>query len=154
MIQNSHLVPWFWLMPFRSYAHPSLQMNFYWKLKMDYFASMQGFHPKEGLSWKILNLLMIRTQNCSSGPQNYTSSFIMGYEHSWVALFGDQAPHSMSMKFHSDSSQKPCSSLISLRSSVVPSHYESYNHLRVSHHRFPLGWLCLVMLILTSLQGS
>ena len=78
VIQNSHFVPWFWLMPNRSYAHPSFQMNFYWKLRMDCLASMQGFHPKEGLSWKILIPLMIRTQNRSNGPQSYTSSFIMG----------------------------------------------------------------------------
>ena len=79
VIQNSHLDPWFRLMPNRSYAHPSLQMNFYWKLRMDCFASMQGFHPKEGLSWKkILNPLMIQTQNRSNGPQSYTSSFILG----------------------------------------------------------------------------
>ena len=44
-----------------------------------------------------------------------------GYEHSWVGLSRDQTTHSMSMKFYSDSLQKPCSSLISLRSSVVPS---------------------------------
>jgi hypothetical protein len=97
---------------------------------------------------------MIRTQNCSSGPQNYTSSFIMGYEHSWVALFGDQAPHSMSMKFHSDSSQKPCSCLISRRSSVVPSRYEPYDHHRASYHRCPLGWLFWVLLFIISMQGS
>ena len=77
-IQNSRLVPWFWLIPNRSYVHPSYQMNFYWKLRMDCLASMQGFHPKEGLSWKILIPLMIRTQNRSNGPYSYTFSFIMG----------------------------------------------------------------------------
>ena len=79
---------------------------------------------------------------------------LCGHEYSWVALFGDQSTHSMSMKFHSASSQKPCSSLISPRSSVVPSSYESYDHLRVSHHRCSLGWLCLVLLFIISVQGS
>ena len=77
-----------------------------------------------------------------------------GHEHSRVALFGDQATHSMSMKSCSDSSQKPCSSLISVRSSIVPSSYESYDHLRVSQHRCSLGWLCLVLLFIISMQGS
>ena len=79
---------------------------------------------------------------------------LWGYEHSWVALSGDQTTHSMSMKFCSDSSQKPCSSLISPRSSDVPSHYEPYDHLRVSPHRCPLGWLFWVLLIIISMQGS
>ena len=70
------------------------------------------------------------------------------------ALSRDQATHSMSMKFFSDSSQKPCSSLISPRSSVVPSSNESYDHLRVSLHRCSLGWLCLVLLFIISMQGS
>ena len=41
-------------------------------------------------------------------------------------------------------------------SSGVPSHCESYDHLRVPHHRRPLGWLCLVLLlpIIISMQGS
>ena len=73
---------------------------------------------------------------------------LWGYEHSWVALSRDQTTHSMSMKFCSDSSQKPCSSLISPRSSDVPSRYEPYDHLRVSHHRCPLGWLFWVLLII------
>ena len=79
---------------------------------------------------------------------------LWGYEHSWVALSGDQTTHSMSMKFCSDSSQKPCSSLISPRASIVPSSYESYDHLRVSQHRCSLGWLCLVLLFIISMQGS
>ena len=79
---------------------------------------------------------------------------LFGYEHSWVALSGDQTTHSMSMKFCSDSSQKPCSSLISPWSSVVPSHYEPYDHLRVSHHRCSLGWLFWVLHIIISMQGS
>ena len=79
---------------------------------------------------------------------------LWGYEHSWVALSGDQPSHSMSMKFCSNSSQKPCSSLISPRSSVVPSRNEPYDHLRVSHHRHPLGWLFWVLLLIISMQGS
>jgi hypothetical protein len=43
---------------------------------------------------------------------------LWGHEHSLVALSEDQATHSMSMKFHSDSSQKSCSSWISLRSFI------------------------------------
>ena len=48
----------FWLIPNRSYVHHSYQMNFYWKLRMDCFATtfifdeMWGFRPKEGMSWK------------------------------------------------------------------------------------------------------
>ena len=79
---------------------------------------------------------------------------LWGYEHSWVALSGDQTTHSMSMKFCSDSSQKPCSFLISSWSSVVPSRYEPYDHLMVSPHRCPLGWLFWVLLIIISMQGS
>ena len=43
-------------MPNRSYVHTSYQMNFYWKLRMDRFATtfifdeMQSFLPKEGMS--------------------------------------------------------------------------------------------------------
>ena len=69
-------------------------------------------------------------------------------------LYPEIATQSMSMKFCSDSSQKPCSSLISPRASIVPSSYESYDHLRVSHHRCSLGWLCLVLLFIISMQGS
>jgi len=58
VIQNSHLTPWFWLMPDRSYNHSSFQLNFYWKLRMDCFA-MQSFSPKEGMSWNSF----------SSGPE-------------------------------------------------------------------------------------
>ena len=50
VVQNSHLTPWFWLMPDRSYNHSSFQLNFYWKLRMDCFA-MQSFSPKEGMNW-------------------------------------------------------------------------------------------------------
>ena len=79
---------------------------------------------------------------------------LWGYEHSRVTLSGDQATHTMSMKFCSDSSQKPCSSFISSWSSVVPSRYEPYDHLRVYHHRCPLGWLFWVLLIIISMQAS
>ena len=43
---------------------------------------------------------------------------LWGHEYARVALSGDQATHSMSMKFHSDSSQKSCSSLLSRRSFI------------------------------------
>ena len=68
----------------RSYVHPSFQLNFYWKLRMDCFATtfifdeMRSFLPKEGMSWKKLIFLVIRTQNCLFGPQSCTSSFTMG----------------------------------------------------------------------------
>ena len=142
-------------MPNRNYVHPSFQMNFYWKLRMDCFVSMQGFHPKEGLSWKKYSLpswfelRIVPMAHRVTHPLSF-----WGYEHSWVALSGDQTTHSMSMKFCSDSSQKPCSSLISPRSSIVPSSNESYDHLRVSPHRCSLGWLCLVLLFIISMQGS
>ena len=72
------------IMSNRSYAHPSLQMNFYWKLRVDCFAitfifdEVRGFLSKEGMSWKVLICLMPQTRNCSFGPQSYTSYFIMG----------------------------------------------------------------------------
>jgi hypothetical protein len=81
---NSHPIPWFWFMPNRSYIHPLFKMNFYWKLRMDCFATififdeMRSFLPKEGMSWKKLISLVTRTHNCSFGPQSYTSSFTIG----------------------------------------------------------------------------
>ena len=115
---------------------------------------MRSFLPKETMSWKKLISLMSELRIVHL-PHRVTHPLsLWGYEHSRVALSRDQATHSMSMKFFSDSSQKPCSSLISLRSSVVPSRYEPYDHLRVSHHRCPFGWLFWVLLIIISMQGS
>ena len=135
-------------------------MNFYWKLRMDCFATtfifdeMRSFLPKMGMSWKKLISLMTELRIVPMAHIVIHSLSLWGYEHSWVALSGDQPSHSMSMKFCSNSSQKPCSSLISPRSSVVPSRNEPYDHLRVSHHRRPLGWLFWVLLLIISMQGS
>ena len=84
VVQNSHLTPWFWLMPDRSYNHSSYHLYFCWKLRMYCFVitfifdETQGFKPKEGISRKKLIYLGIRIWDRSYGPQSYTSSFIMG----------------------------------------------------------------------------
>ena len=87
VVQNSHLTPWFWLMPDRSYNHSSYHLYFCWKLRMYCFVitfifdETQGFPPKEGMSRKKLIPLGTRTQNHSYGPQSYTFSFILwGHE--------------------------------------------------------------------------
>jgi len=81
------------------------------------FILMRGWAEKYSFpSWSELRIVPM--------AHRVTHSLsLWGYEHSRVALSKDQASHSMSMKFCSDSSQKPCSSLISLRSSDVPSRY-------------------------------
>ena len=112
------------------------------------FILMRGWAKKYSFpSWSEIRIVPM--------AHRYTHSLsLWGYEHSRVALSKDQASHTMSMKFCSDSSQKPCSSLISPRSSDVPSRYEPYDHLMVSPHRCPLGWLFWVLLIIISMQGS
>jgi hypothetical protein len=123
LIQNSHLIPWFWLMPNRSYFHPSYQINFYWKLRLGCFATIISFEceallvPKEGMSWKKLISLMTWTQNRSYGPHSYTSSFTMG-PWTYLSFFLRWSSHSTSLKFHPDSSQGSYSSKISPRSIV------------------------------------
>ena len=97
-------------------------MNFYWKLRMDCFATtfifdeMWGFPPKEGMSGEKFISLMTRTRNCSFGPQSYTSSFTMG---PWTFLSFSIRRSSYSLHEHELSSQKSCSSLTSLRSFVL-----------------------------------
>ena len=144
-------------MPNRSYFHPSYQMNFYWKLRMDCFATtfifdeMWGFPPKEGmsgnsfLSWPEVGIVHLAHR--VTHPLS-----LWGHEHSRVFLSGDQATLFMSMKFHHKDHAPPWH----LRDlfSFAPSRYESYNHRRLSNHRHPLRWLQLVLLIIISMQGS
>ena len=95
VVQNSHLTPWFWLMPGRSYNHSSYHLYFCWKLRMYCFViafifdETQGFPPKEGMSQKKLIYLGIRIWDHSYGPQSYTSSFIMG---PWTSSFCSEFP--------------------------------------------------------------
>ena len=109
MNQSSFLNPWFWLMPNRSYAHPSYQMNFYWKFRMDCFATtfifdeMRSFLPKETMSWKKLISLMSELRIVHLAHRVTHPLSLWGYEHSWVDLPRDKASLSMSMKFrHKD----------------------------------------------------
>jgi len=147
-------------MPNRSYAHLHFKLtsigSLGWIALPSHSSLMkcEAFYLRKGWvercsfpSWPKLGIV------CLAHRVTHSIS-LWGYEHSWVALSGDQTTHSMSMKFCSDSSQKPCSSLISSWSSVVPSRYEPFNHLRVSHHRCPLGWLFWVLLIIISMQSS
>jgi hypothetical protein len=61
------------------------------------------------MNWKKLNSLM--THPLSPWGHRVTHPLSpWGHEHSWVALSGDQTTHSMSMKFHLDSSRWSCSS--------------------------------------------
>ena len=106
MKQRSFLNPWYWLMPNRSYVHPSYQMNFYWKLRMDCFAStfifdeMRSFLPKMGMSWKKLISLMTELRIIHLAHRVTHPLSLCGHEHSRVSLSGDQATLFMSMKFH------------------------------------------------------
>jgi len=93
VVQNSHLTPWFGLMPDKSYNHSSYHLYFCWKLRMYCFVitfifdETQGFPPKEGMSRKKLIYLGIRIWDRSYGPQSYTFSFIYGAMNV-LALFG------------------------------------------------------------------
>ena len=162
MDQISFLNPSFWLMPNRSYVHPSYEMNFYWKLRIDCFATtfifdeMQSFLPKEGMSWKKFVSLMTWSRNCSFGPQSYTSSFTTG---PWTFLSSSIRRSSHSLHEHEVPFCLITKAMLILwylrdLSSFVPSRCESYDHLRVSYHRCPLGWLFVVILIIISLHGS
>ena len=108
VVQNSHLTPWFWLMPDRSYNHSSYHLYFCWKLRMYCFVitfifdETQGFPPKEGMSRNKLIYLGIRIWDRSYGPQSYTSSFIMG---PWTFLSYSTWRFSHSFHEHENSSR-------------------------------------------------
>ena len=132
-------------MPNRSYVHPSYQMNFYWKLSMDCFATtfifdeMWGFPPKEGLSgnsfpsWPEVEIVHLAHRVTHPLP-------LWGHEHSRVSLSGDQAtPWAWSFF------TKP---MLILDISVV----FCAKLLRVL--RSSERWLYLVFLIIIFMQGS
>ena len=95
----------------RSCAHPSLQMNLYWKLRMDWFASQSSLMKRKVFilrrgwvdkysfpSWFKLRIVLMAHR--VTHPLS-----LWGYEHSRVTLSGDQATHTMSMMFLSATSQ-------------------------------------------------
>ena len=104
------------------------------------------------MSWKVLIFLVTQTQNCLFGPHlfHYGAMNILELLYPKIKPLTPWAwsPVLIHHKSHA------CSSLISSWPSVVPSRYEPYDHLRVSHHRCPLGWLFWVLLIIISMQGS
>jgi hypothetical protein len=91
------------------------------------------------MSWKVLISLMTQTRNCSFGPHlfHYGAMNILELLYPKIKPL---TPWAWSLVLIHHKSHA-CSSLISSWPSVVPSRYEPYDHLRVSHHRCPLGWL-------------
>ena len=104
MNQSSHLIPWFWLMPNRSYVHASWTSigSLGWialpprssLMKCEAFHLRRGWVERNSFpSWPELGIVHLAHR--VTHPLS-----LWGHEHSWVSLSGDQATHSMSMKFH------------------------------------------------------
>ena len=159
MNQSSHLIPWFWLMPNRIYVHAS------WTSigSLGWIA----FPPRSSLMKCKASYLRRGWVEINSFPSWPNSeSFIWPTE--LHILFHYAAMNILEFLYPEIKPLTPWawSSVLILHkshahpwylwyiSSGVPCRCESYDYLRVSHHRCPLGWLCLVLLILTSLQGS
>ena len=142
VVQNSHLTPWFWLMPDRSYNHSSYHLYFYWKLRMDCFVTtfifdeMQGFPPKEGMSWNSF------PSWSNSELFIWPTELHILFHYGAMNLSFSIRRSSHSLHEHEVSWQRSCSSLTSPWS-FVPSRCESYNHLRVNALYNGCVWFCL-----------
>ena len=155
MIQNSHLVPWFWLMPNRSYFICASVGSLGWIALPPHSSLMKwkDSYLRRG-ELEEIHLPHDQTRNRSFGPQSYISSFTMGpwTFSSWSTRRSSNSLHEQEVSFWFFKKNHVHPWGLWDLSSVVLSHCKSYDHLRVSHHRWSLRWLYLALLILISMH--
>lgn len=101
MVQTHIFILDCWLMPNRSFVHNSYQMNFYWKLRLDCFASSfifdehKAFYLRRGWAGRNSCPLSLRSDD-SFWPIQFHSHITRDLVNLWAILFRRSRAHSMS----------------------------------------------------------